>query len=157
MKHPLSTGGLLYIAAPFTSKSAGVQKHRANVAQMALDVATTFDALAYSPLNHLHDMMPRFSLLSDDVLEERDAASWFYAHGLGMLRRCDALVVLTLEGWTESVGVRMEIDAARQLGIPITYVDPALLSNDLHRRQLGERLRYLCDATAPDDGEDDAD
>lgn len=40
------------------------------------------------------------------------------------LRRCDELVVLTLDGWRESVGVAAEIRIAGELGTPVHYLAP---------------------------------
>lgn len=40
-----------------------------------------------------------------------------------MLRKCDGLIVLRLEGWQESVGVQAEIKLAKELGLPIIYMD----------------------------------
>jgi hypothetical protein len=43
-------------------------------------------------------------------------------HVRGQLERASSLAVLTLPGWRESVGVQAEIEIARSLGLPITYV-----------------------------------
>jgi hypothetical protein len=40
------------------------------------------------------------------------------------LARCDEVVVLTLAGWRESVGVQTEIRIAAELGKPVQYVAP---------------------------------
>ena len=40
------------------------------------------------------------------------------------LRRCDELVVLTLDGWRDSVGVAAEIRIAGELGKPVRYLGP---------------------------------
>jgi hypothetical protein len=41
------------------------------------------------------------------------------------LRRCDEVVVLMLDGWDRSVGVREEVCIARELGKPVRFLDPA--------------------------------
>jgi hypothetical protein len=38
------------------------------------------------------------------------------------LRRCDELVILTLDGWRENEGVQAEIRLAHELGEPIRHV-----------------------------------
>ena len=40
------------------------------------------------------------------------------------LRRCDEVVVLMLDGWDRSAGVREEVRLARELGKPVRYVVP---------------------------------
>jgi hypothetical protein len=39
------------------------------------------------------------------------------------LARCDEVLVLTLDGWEESVGVREEVRIAREMGKPIRFLD----------------------------------
>jgi hypothetical protein len=40
-----------------------------------------------------------------------------------MLRRCDALAVLRLPGWEQSVGVQAELALARELGLRAVVVE----------------------------------
>jgi len=40
-----------------------------------------------------------------------------------MLRRCDRLIVLKLDGWRESTGVQAEIKVAMRLGLEIEYME----------------------------------
>ena len=42
-----------------------------------------------------------------------------------LLARCDEVIVLTLDGWSESKGVQAEIEIAKELGKPTSYLDPA--------------------------------
>lgn len=42
-----------------------------------------------------------------------------------MLQRCDALIILTLEGWRASQGVQAEIYFAEQLQLPIEHHEPS--------------------------------
>lgn len=43
-----------------------------------------------------------------------------------VLNKCDALWVVMLEGWTASVGVQAEIKLAKNLKLPIVYLNPQL-------------------------------
>src|SRR5262249_22256173 len=45
-----------------------------------------------------------------------------------MLARCDEVMVLMLDRWEDSVGVREEIRIARQMGKPVRYAAPGLAS-----------------------------
>ena len=38
------------------------------------------------------------------------------------LRRCNQVLVLPVDGWKESQGVQAEIEIAKWLGIPVSYV-----------------------------------
>ena len=67
---------------------------------------------------------------------------WWYEYDVGWLEHCDELIVLMLPGWAESKGVRIEIEAAEELDIPVSYADlpgtfaglSADQSEELHRR-----------------------
>ena len=69
---------------------------------------------------------------------------WWYDCDLGWLPHCDELVDLMLPGWVQSEGLRIEIDVAEELGVRITYLEPAEMfiglapkqSVELHRRML---------------------
>jgi len=41
------------------------------------------------------------------------------------LRRCDEVLVLEIDGWRESEGVRAEIEFAAALGKQVNYAEPA--------------------------------
>lgn len=38
-----------------------------------------------------------------------------------LLRRCDSLIVLCIDGWDRSAGVADELQYAKELGLPISY------------------------------------
>ena len=72
-------------------------------------------------------------------------ADWnFWArHDEQHLSRCDQLLVLPVEGWQASEGVRAEIELAKRLGLPVLYAqegDVAPVSPTArHHAQLGQR------------------
>ena len=45
-----------------------------------------------------------------------------------LIRRCDEVWVLMTHGWKESVGVTAEIKYAKELGMPVKYIDPLRLT-----------------------------
>jgi len=63
----------------------------------------------------VHLLFPTF--LQEDVPEEREKGIQM---GVKLIERCDAVWVF---GNTISKGMRREIDAAEQIGVPITYID----------------------------------
>jgi hypothetical protein len=68
----------------------------------------------FSPIAHSHPLVEH-GLPTDWSFWER--------HDREHLARCDEVVVLMLDGWQESIGVREEIRIARELGKPVRYVD----------------------------------
>lgn len=51
-----------------------------------------------------------------------DTKTWETFSGT-MVRGCDELHVLMMEGWEESSGVKLEIEIAQHLGIPVRYIE----------------------------------
>ena len=47
-----------------------------------------------------------------------------------ILNKCDEIVVLMLYGWTESPGVKREIEIMRALNKEVTYLDPEEIYNE---------------------------
>ena len=56
-------------------------------------------------------------------VDKSDYGLWI-GYDLKILRDCDALIVVKLDGWENSAGVKAEMNEARSLGIPIIYLDP---------------------------------
>jgi hypothetical protein len=52
-----------------------------------------------------------------------DTATWT-TFSETMLKGCDELHVLMLDGWDKSSGVKIEIAEAERMGIPVIYVKP---------------------------------
>ncbi len=69
--------------------------------------------LVFSPLSH------GAQLDSADIPD-----SVWYELGLRIMEGCDELYLLALEGWEDSEGVRMELDLAWELDIPVYVVNP---------------------------------
>lgn len=107
-----------YLAAPYSAKDKAVTRRRiaifakCDAALMARGIKTA------SPL--LKDMILQHANLPGD---------WAYwgEYSEMMLGRLDVVIVLMIDGWKESEGVRAEIDLAIERGIPVVFVNPAEL------------------------------
>lgn len=53
-----------------------------------------------------------------------------------LLRASKGMIILEIEGWKDSFGVRAEIDLCNKLGLPIKYLDPADLESAASALQL---------------------
>ena len=96
-QHQLSDSPLIYLAAPFKHTNPDVSRRR----------------LAFSPLSH------GAQLDSPDIPD-----SVWYELGLRIMEGCDELWLLALDGWEDSEGVRMELERAWELDIPVYIVNP---------------------------------
>lgn len=104
---------LIYLASPYSSPSKVIMNHRYDSACKAVGLFSAMGMWVYSPIVHYH--MP--SLLID---LPTDSDFWWDINR-SMLDRCDMLVVLTLDGWQESKGVKQEIEYAQSYSIPVEY------------------------------------
>ena len=116
---------LIYLAAPYTfqGRSTGYDVKK-RVLEIDRASAWLFrnGFYVYSPISHTHP------------IKEADIAldgGWQFWAGYDerMISHCDELVVLTLAGWMESVGVTAEIKIAKGLEKPIRFMNP--LTNQL--------------------------
>ena len=106
---------LLYLACPYTHpNSCNTERRRRNAARKAERELREAGFHVYNPLGASED----YDHLGND---------YWYAHGVSMLKRCDVLVVLKVDGWYESKGVRLEIDTAvsEKPYMPIVYAEPS--------------------------------
>lgn len=103
--------GLIYLACPYSHKDSKVRNERVHSVNKAAGHLLKNGYLVYSPISMSHNIALDCNLESDYI-------SW-EPLDTEMLTRCDSLVILLLEGWTESRGVRAEYDLATSLGKPI--------------------------------------
>jgi len=123
---------MIYLASPYSHPSHLVRQHRFDEACRAAAALLKAGVATFAPIVHSHPIA-RYGL----------PTGWDYWSRLDReyLVLCDVLAVLTLNGWRDSVGVRAEIELARQLGMPVVYVAPADLEMEDDPPALGELRR----------------
>jgi hypothetical protein len=114
MKKQFSTKPLFYLGNPYSHKDKKVM----------LDRAEKVDRAAARLLKHNIMTYPPIALNSGWTDYEDFHHTWAFweSYDKNYLERCDGLLVLTLDGWKESVGLTSEIAYAKELGIPVVYV-----------------------------------
>ena len=120
-------GQLIYLATPFSHPDPAISQHRLeNVNRYAAHLLGR-GKLVFPPLSH------------GAPIDSREVpGSVWYELGPRILKGCDELWLLALDGWEDSEGVRMELALARQLDIPVYVVNP-----DTHEA-LDRRLAAAC-------------
>jgi hypothetical protein len=105
---------LIYLASPYSHPDPAMRELRYKQACEVAALLMRDGHLVYSPIAHSHPLTA-YGL----------PANWDYWRRLDeeMIRRCDALAVLRLPGWEQSVGVQAELALARELGLKIGFVD----------------------------------
>ena len=106
---------LTYLACPYTHEDEDVLLHRvATVNSVAASLISTFDLIVFSPISHSHPIS-----LCGDLPEEWE---FWKKQDEAFLSCCNQIFVCTLPGWKESTGVTAEIQIARNMGLPLYYV-----------------------------------
>lgn len=120
------TPPLYYLATPYTHPNPDVAGSRV---QASLEVAGAYIAKGWHIYNPLAASCP---LAAQGSVPPQ---GW-YEYDLAILARCQALLVLQLPGWQESVGVAREIAYAEGIPMAIQYVNPLGI--------ISERLLHAC-------------
>lgn len=114
-----------YVAGPYWHPHPAVRQRRTELHAKAVaailrsqdGLSATSDLVLFSPVVHGHNIDPH---LHDSEQSER----YWRRHGLAMLRRCDMIFVIKLDGWEQSTGTKAEIELAQSLNIPVEYFNP---------------------------------
>lgn len=105
---------IIYLASPYSHPNPAKRQWRYELACKVAALLMRDGHLVYSPIVHSHPLTA-YGL----------PANWEYWRAMdeAMLRRCDALAVLRLPGWEQSVGVQAELALAKELGLKIGFVE----------------------------------
>jgi len=112
-----------YVAIPYLHEEDRVMDFRAAVADAVAADLMNKGEYVYSPISSWHHVAKKYSLPRD----------WNFWNGLDkqFIKVCSGIYVITLDGWKESTGVTAELDLARQLELPIDYIDPTSYLKDI--------------------------
>jgi nucleoside 2-deoxyribosyltransferase len=105
---------MIYLASPYSHPDLLVREARFAAACLATAELVRAGRPVFSPIVQSHPLA-QLGLPTDWSFWKRiDEAC---------LRRCDAVFVLTIDGWQQSVGVRAEIEIATAQGKPVHYLE----------------------------------
>ena len=105
---------LYYLAGPYSHPEEEVRIKRYRDLTHAAIKLFEYDLAIFSPISYNGNS----TFLKYDL--KTDWKTWEKLDKL-FISRCDALIVLTLDGWEKSVGVTAEIAYANQLEMPVIY------------------------------------
>lgn len=105
---------MIYLACPYSHPDSNVREYRFKMANRAAAKLMGDGHIVYSPISHTHPIAMEGDLPLD----------WAYWQSVDefYIRLCEKVVVLELNGWQKSEGVRAEIDIARALNKPIEFM-----------------------------------
>jgi nucleoside 2-deoxyribosyltransferase len=106
---------MIYLASPYSHSDPAVREARFQQVCRAAAALIRTGHPAFSPIAHSHPIAA-YGLPTDWAYWERDARLHLNASA--------EVVVLTLDGWQQSVGIAAEIAIAAELGKPVRYLSP---------------------------------
>jgi len=116
---------MIYLASPYSHPDPEVRQARYEAACRATVWLMQHKRCpVFSAIVHTHPLT-RYGLPTDWEFWER--------FDRGFLERADQLVVLCIDGWSQSRGVRAEMRIARQLGKPIGFLSRAVAEKGADR------------------------
>lgn len=105
---------LVYLASPYYHDNSYVMQERYEAVSHAVMLLTTAGISAISPVTVYHPFKKldyKFNQTDSDLSKVCSS----------ILYHCDAMYVLTLNGWKDSIGVKAEVEMARGLFMPVRY------------------------------------
>lgn len=111
---------LTYLACPYSHPDRAVRVSRFEAANRAAAALMAQGRHVFSPVSHTHPICEAGDLpLGWDFWEAYDRA---------ILACCCEVVVLMIDGWCESKGVKAEVGIAGELMLPVTYLPEESIS-----------------------------
>ena len=103
---------VIYVCSPYSSNP---KKNYKAVLSYVVETFENKGIVLFSPIVYGHTIAKKLDY----------AITWEYWEGfdLEMLEKSDEVWVLMLDGWSESVGVKQEIEYAKKLGKIIRYIE----------------------------------
>lgn len=105
---------MIYIASPYSDPDPAVMEQRFDAVARYAGQLMNEGLVVYSPIVHCHPIAVRVGLPRTwDFWKKFDTE---------MIRRATELQVLMVPGWRESKGIAAEVEIAKSLGIPVSFV-----------------------------------
>ena len=105
----------IYLACPYSHPDKEVREQRFRAANRAAGNLMQEGLHVYSPISHTHPIAVECEL----------PKGWDYWEAFDRIyiSFCYKIVVLKIEGWEQSKGVRAEMAIAKEMNIPIEFME----------------------------------
>ena len=107
--------GITYLACPYSYPSREVRQSRFESANRAAGELMVRGLIVFSPVSHSHMIAEQCNLPFD--------FTFWREWNLAFLALSKQMYVLRCLGWTESVGLKAEMDYAIEAQIPVFFMD----------------------------------
>lgn len=105
---------MIYVASPYWDKDQRIINERMEVVYSIVAKLMQGGVHAVTPML-MHEVVLRHELPNDFV--------FWGEYSFNLLKRCDAIHVIMIDGWDKSRGVEEEIRFAHELNIPVVFID----------------------------------
>lgn len=112
---------LAYLASPYSHEDEDIRHERFESVVMAAGWMMKNNYHVFSPIAHCHPIQLCYKLPTE--------FSYWSSYDRRMISHCDALCILQIPGWKESVGVKAEYQIAIELNKPIYLMQPLETEN----------------------------
>jgi hypothetical protein len=116
---PTPAHDVIYLACPYTDPDPAVRRERFDAATAAAADLIRAGRIVYSPITMTH---PIDMVLAGEA--NTLGSDYWVAFDEAFMEMCSEMVVLQLDGWDRSSGIRREIAFFTNRKKPIRYVDP---------------------------------
>ena len=114
LANPFAEHDLIYLASPYSHEDIEVQEQRVqDILKITKYLIYEYGCTIFSPIVYTTAIHQNFEPLK----------GW-YTFDLEFLKKCDAMVIVALDGFKQSRGIGLEIAFATGAKIPIYYMDP---------------------------------
>ncbi len=107
---------LIYLATPFTKYPTGIE-------YAFQDACSLAGALMRCGLSVYSPIAESYPISLHSGLDPLDGDMWL-KRCAPFMKKCDALLVATMESWDTSAGIKHEIEAFKRAGKPNWLIDP---------------------------------
>jgi len=107
---------MIYLATPYSHEDSAIREYRFQQVNKAAAHLMHHGMHVFSPISHSHP-----------IAKEGDLPTgWDYweAYDKSILEICKRMIILTLNGWENSDGVKGEFELATTRGIPVGFMCP---------------------------------
>jgi hypothetical protein len=101
---------LIYVASPYSGDEEAAYK---KVCHVCCEIVCNRPWAVFSPIAHWHPIVTKYKLPTD--------AEYWWNINKEYLRKADVLLIVQLDGWDQSEGIKKEIEFATELRKPIRY------------------------------------
>ncbi|HEX4861582.1 MAG TPA: DUF1937 family protein [Rhizomicrobium sp.] len=109
---------IVYLACPYTHPDHRVREARFHAANRAAVQLIKQGRIVYSPITMTHP------LDAELAGESTMGSDYWVDFDIAFMEACSEMVVLMIDGWRESSGIKREIEYFERERKPIKYIEP---------------------------------